>query len=181
MGNYTLATVPHTGAVFTIGLLEAAGQTQGIDFKHWHWKSKVLALPEQPRALVTARNPHLSVIRTLYEGELFEPACNTWNNFIECLDFIDYFALDIGCREENRIDHVREALDFCELECNDAVIEYVSEWSPQNTSKERHGVEAYEHFRTDYLETGKLPDGYDWQRLDNAIGWYKSLPTNDYV
>ena len=183
MNNYILATVPHTGTVFAEGMLRTVGQV-GSAVKQWHWKADSLALPSEPRVLVTARDPYLSVIRFLYSGEPFESACSIWNTFLECKDFVDHFVLDVGCRKEDRFDHLCAALDFCEVDYSaytDALVSYADEWKPANTSEEYAGDQSRKHFRTEYLETGKLPDGYDWDKLDAAVAWYKSLPTNDYV
>jgi hypothetical protein len=174
MFDYILANVPHTGSIFTIKLLEVAGHVHSKNYMHWHWRVNSLALPQAPRILMTARDPYLSAIRTLTDNDPFDDICARWYSFIECKDFIDqYFVLDIGCREADRLEHVRNALDFCGITMTDKVVDYVAAWKPENTSESLA--------KQEYLETGKLPDGYDWSRLDDAVAWYKSLPSNDYV
>ncbi len=87
----------------------------------------------------------------------------------------NYFIFDIGCQEENRLNHALEAIRFIgivdETQCRHDIIPYVEKWEPIN--------ESHSEYKTEYLETGKLPNEYDWNLLNEAVEWYKALTTNE--
>ena len=110
---------------------------------------------------------------------------------------MDAFILDMGCREEDRVEHLCDFVRHIGKdpdEYMDDILEYADGWKPLNTS---NSVE-----KRKYLELGQLPETQilnihrklvprretvettltkkiDWTAFDNAVAWYKSLPTND--
>lgn len=149
---------------------------------HSHWKGDGTTwLPGIP-LLITVRDPYLSAIRFIYAGQSIESCAEMWNESIDALPFVDHFLFDIGCREEDRMAHTADMLEFCQRTMTPEVEKYISAWKPVNSSEEyNRGIESAKDFKSNYLKDGTLPDGYDWSLFDNAVAWYKGLPTNDHV
>ncbi len=174
--SFALMTVPHTGATFTSNLLALAGEVP----MHYHWKGYGTWLPGVP-LLITVRDPYLSAIRFIYSNQSIESCAEMWNESIDALPFVDHFLYDVGCREEDRITHTADMFEFCQRTMTPEIEKYVSEWKPLNTSENYDGDLTVKDFKANYLKDGSLPDGYNWSLLDDAVAWYKGLPTNDYV
>ena len=203
----SLYTVPHTGAHFTIELLKRLGieHASGTGFFHIHspqviiddWSAGGWYTISNTNCIVTARDPILTGIRYIYNNQPVSQVTNNWISFLESLDHLsNYFVLDVGCREEDRLQHLRDLAVFVGKNPNTPIIEeYAAGWKPLNKSNNE--------MKQRYLETGELPktqiyrapqpgiqypreDQYvdnvleiDWSALDDAVAWYKSLPTND--
>jgi len=182
--DFTLCTVPHTGAHFIIGLLETVGLQSSIDYGVDEWGIRGRMLPLQSKFLILARDPYLTALRYIYNGEPMENVAKTWKVCFANLYNIDYFIIDIGCRKEDRLEHICDAMKFLNIDFElhmEKLKSYIEAWKPLNTSEEFFGVESEEGNKAAYLATGELPEGHDWGLLDEAVEWYKSLPTNDYV
>jgi hypothetical protein len=133
---------------------------------------------------VTARDPYLGALHFISKSErhTLDSMSRQWDMLLDTIKDRDYFTFDIGCRESDRVAHLRDALKFLDVYETEEAINYIQSWKPLNQSNNE--------FKEDYLATGKLPDaGYDsckppnkmsWDVLDEAVEWYKSLPTNDY-
>lgn len=181
-----MITVPHTGTHFAIKFLEILDLPhnvgKGINYNHHH------AIPEitphmkllyetciGTKCIVTARDPILNAIRYMTNGQPLTQASNTWKVFLEILPWMnDVFVLDIGCREEDRADHLYDLARFIDKNPNeymDSIKSYANDWKPLNTSDSPE--------KSRYIEYGELPKGVDWSAFDEAVEWYKSLPTND--
>lgn len=182
--KFTLYTVPHTGAHFTVDLLNIVGLTPK-DYPTMHWQTHAKPLPTSPKFLLTARDPYLVGLRYILKGNSIETLAHQWARQITNLYNIDHFVLDIGCREADRLTHVCDALNFLDIDPDPCMVRlrpYVNAWKPLNSTEESvGGVVGAEKNKEQYLLTGKLPQEYDWSILDDAVQWYKSLPTNDYV
>lgn len=183
-----LTTVPHTGTVFAERLLDQIGLPPHNSYTGMHWNPYPYVLPDEPKLLITARDPYLTALRFITEGDTIEPVALAFDNCIANLYNVDHYLLDIGCRETDRLEHVCNLARFLDIDPDlhmEKLVPFVEAWKPVNTTKEvlSRGLfaEGTENNKAEYLETGKLPNGYDWNVLDNAVTWYKSLPTNDYV
>lgn len=180
-----LATVPHTGAHFVVDLLRIVGVRNLL---HWHWRVRPRALPQQSKFLITARDPYLTALRYIHNGDSMEDVAKTWKTCISNLYNIDHYIIDMACRKEDRLEHIYNAMRFIDIDPIPYTTEldsFINAWKPVHTTEEMivrgHGVEGTENNKAIYLETGELPEGYDWSTLDEAFEWYKSLSTNDYV
>jgi hypothetical protein len=206
MRRITLLTVPHTGTHFVTHLFNGIGaeldhdvvcgthqkfnKHSKINAYYWQIHSTQKPIPELPRnarlnyescmrnnrsLIVTARDPYLSCFHYMSKSPMhsLEHQSANWNMFLDIVESRKPFIVDIGCREEMRYEHLKDALDYLKIANydNDFVKQYAENWTPLNTS----GNEM----RVKYLKTGELPPNQDWQLLDRAVDWYKSLPTND--
>lgn len=110
---------------------------------------------------------------------------------------MDAFIVDVGCREADRVEHL---CDFARHvgkdpdDYMDAIVEYANAWKPLNVTDNP--------IKQAYLKDGTLPETQvlnikrklvprretvettltkkiNWAAFDDAIAWYKSLPTND--
>lgn len=189
--KYTLCiiTVPHTGTHFAEQLLDQIG-LHSLDkvYMGKHWDPYPSILPEEPKLLITARDPYLTALRYIANGDLIEPVALAFDNCISNLYNVDYYLLDIGCREADRLKHACDLARFLDIDPDlhmEKLVPFVKAWKPVHTTEEEAArgmlAEGTEHNKAKYLESGKLPEGYDWSVLDNAVEWYKSLSTNDYV
>ena len=220
MSKLALFTVPHTGTHFAIGFMKELGIEHGrrtpLDcpdprpsgFFHCHapgcsieeWNNgNRETIFSSTKCLVTARDPYLTGIRYIHNNQPAYLIVRHWNSFLQSLDMLpEYFVLDVGCRKEDRIQHLRDAAKFLGKDTSryeSAIEEYANKWIPLNVTN--NGIKQA------YLKTGELPkiqerklsrDGskilpkgefiqttleIDWSEFDGAVAWYKSLPTND--
>lgn len=190
-----LYTVPHTGTNFVASFFKHLGLESPDHWFRYHTArchpdnlhksafriTGVRAL-EAEKLIVTARDPYLSAIRWIGDSDYEEDSGDrrtpqqmawSWGHMFDVLKKRDdYFIVDIGCRQSDRLELLREAADYMEIDYNMADIESFAEaWKPQNSSDTGP--------KQAYLRDGTLPDG-DWHYLDDAVAWYKSLPTNDF-
>ena len=176
-----LLTVPYTGTHFTRTLLEVAGAhpyPQGkIYVPHAHWLDANVAADwakiVQTKVLITARDPYLSAIRCIKTGQEnpIDFIADAWDVFFTGMNEMEYFVFDIGLSKEARLGYARNALNFVSTDLYlDRIDDYINRWEPMNESVTEH--------KTEYLKTGKLPENYDWDKLDNAVEWYNSLTTH---
>lgn len=180
-----LATVPHTGAHFVVDLLRIIDIQ---DILHYHWRAYSRAFPPVSKFLITARDPYLVGLRYISNGDRIEDASLTFNECIRNLYNLDHYIIDIGCRKEDRLEHVCNMANFLNIN-PDPYMEklelFVEAWKPVHTTEEAalRGtiIEGSEINKMRYLESGALPQDYDWSVFDTAVEWYNSLPTNDNV
>ncbi len=206
MPELSLLTVTHTGTNFAIAFLELLGipHNAGRNYTHIHASPELSPSMEKrykelvgTKCIVTARDPLLSGIRYIHNGAKVSQIAGCWEVFLEILPWMDAFILDVGCREEDRVEHL------CDLarhvgkdpeEYMDAIVEYADNWKPLNVTDNED--------KQRYLESGVLPEKQvihihrklvprretvettltkkiDWAAFDDAVAWYKSLPTND--
>lgn len=140
----------------------------GYPNKDWDEFSKL-------KCIVTARDPYLCGLRFISNGQTLEECAYHWDKFFDTYESIDHFILDIGVREEDRLEHLCQVADFIGVWPNKykaAIREYANGWIPVKGTSNEH--------KKRYIESGILPTNYDWQILDRAVAWYKNLPTNDY-
>lgn len=178
-----LLTVPYTGTHFTRILLEVAGAMSHPRSKvyvpHAHWLdanvtedwTKIM----QTKVLVTARDPYLSAIRSIKTGQEdpIEFIANAWELCFTGMNEMDYFVFDIGSPSAaRRLAHAQDAMNFIGIddEMLSRIDDYVERWEPAN--------ESFNVQKDEYLNTGNLPEGYDWSLLDNAKAWYRALTTH---
>jgi len=179
----------------------------GAGFFHCHspscaieeWNNGNREIIFSTKCLVTARDPYLTGIRHIHNNQPVFLAARHWNSFLQSLDMLQkHFILDVGCREKDRVQHLRDAAEFLgkdPSQFEEAIEAYANNWVPLNVTNN----EIKQH----YIETGELPkiqtrklprDGskilpkgefietilkIDWSAFDDAVAWYKSLPTND--
>jgi hypothetical protein len=126
------------------------------------------------KCIVTARDPYLCAIRFLHNGQTVEECASHWNIFLNTYEDFSPFILDVGTREGDRLEHLYETANFID-ECPDKyekdIREYADAWIPVKGSNSE--------MKQQYLEYGTLPANHSWQLLDEAVEWYRSLPTND--
>lgn len=193
--NISLVTVPHTGTHFAIELLKTVGLehrsgSKGIkhnttfNFFHVHWPHDIMVdwteavrnKVHTDKVIITARDPILTGIRYISSGKPITEIAKHWNAFLEYEADFDYFALDVGCLEEKRYEHVCNALRYIEVDpvpFADDLKAYADAWTPLNSKDS--------DIKQHYLKTEELPDGHNWSIFDEAVAWYKNLPTNAQV
>lgn len=178
-----LLTVPFTGTHFVQGLLQTVSASGDPSSRTYvpdqHWTDSLTSLEwnkvKQTKVLITARNPYLSALRNIkirLENPI-EAKAAEWKTCINSLPELDYFIIDIGCPKENRLEHALNAFRFIGTNPEQymhLIVPYVENWIPQN--------ESTSIYKTKYLETGELPEGYDWNLLNEAVEWYNKLLTN---
>jgi len=202
----SMLTVTHTGTHFAMAFLELLGipHNAGRGYTHHHAAPELTPHMKEryeqligTKCIVTARDPILSGIRYIHNGTSVQQVADCWDVFLEVLPWMDAFILDMGCREEDRVEHLCDFVRHIGKdpdEYMDDILEYADGWKPLNTS---NSVE-----KRKYLELGQLPETQilnihrklvprretvettltkkiDWTAFDNAVAWYKSLPTND--
>lgn len=184
-----LHTVPHTGTHFVEAAFETMGLERGKDYCRAHAPRvhKKAMYPAQAHQLytaltaqklvVTARDPYLSAIRwvTAAPNRTVLQMSFAWDHFFDTLSRKEYFIVDIGCREQDRIQHLYDLGGFLGVDYDEQQISKFAEaWKPEYSSN----TDA----KQQYLKTGALPHTNlgKWSLLDEAVAWYKSLPTNDY-
>lgn len=187
-----LFTVPHTGTNFVIKFFEAANSPlkvqkdsrrhaprinpESLDKSPTHAKA-VRNAKAAPSLIVTARDPYLSAIRWIKppSRSVFEMSF-AWGHFFDVLESRNgnYFIIDIGCREADRVQHLCDAAEYigADYDINE-LTQFAKDWKPENSSDT--GA------KKDYLANGQLPDPRygTWDMLDEAVAWYANLKTND--
>jgi hypothetical protein len=182
-----LLTVPHSGTTFTRTLLRKAYILSDPHAKAYvpdaHWLDEIVTETwdkiVQTKLIITARDPYLSAIRSIKtkQENPIELIADAWDVCFKAMKESkesNYFVFDIECQEEDRLKHALDVIRFVgivdAIQCRQDIIPYVEKWLPVN--------ESHSEYKTNYLELGKLPNGYDWNLLDNAVEWYKSLTTH---
>jgi hypothetical protein len=206
MTELSMITVPHTGTHFAIEFLEILDipHNAGRNYTHLHSAPELTPHMKEryeqqigTKCIVTARDPILSGLRYMHNRTRVSQAAETWDVFLEILPWMDAFVLDVGCRESDRLQHLLDCACHAGKDPDDymdAIVEYAENWKPLNATTNPE--------KKQYLENGILPkkqviraarkvvprresieDDYtltiDWSAFDDAVDWYKSLPTND--
>ena len=168
-----LLTVPFTGTTFTKALLQHS--TAYIPDAHWtdsivseQWSKIKLR-----KIIVTARDPYLCAIRYIKTNAKtpIEDAAAEWNTMLNKIKEVDHFVFNINCPESKRHEHAIALFKFVNADAPCKIDSFVHKWQAENVSSSEH--------KTRYLETGELPIGHDWSKLDRAVKWYKNLLTNN--
>jgi hypothetical protein len=175
-----LLTVPYTGTHFARSLFSIVDPLSIHDVPSAHWlDGNVRELWDKiirRKLVITARDPYLTAIRSIQTGheDPITFIAQSWETCFEAIQVADHFILDIGCQKERRLKHALAAINFigseCEAHNEQQVAAFVDAWLPENESQSK--------YKTEYLETGNLPDEYDWSLLDEASEWYNALLTN---
>lgn len=176
-----LLTVPHTGTTFVRTLLTKVGADSDPYAKAYvpnaHWLDEGIAETwdkiVQTKLIITARDPYLSAIRAIKTNEEnpVEWIADAWTLCFDAMSKTKHVVFDIDCPEQTRLSCAQNVVKFIGIDLySDRIDGYVEKWIPQNESHSEH--------KTEYLETGKLPEGYDWSLLDTTVEWYKALTTN---
>lgn len=185
--NIVIYTVPHTGTNFVKKFLETLGTpkseyirihaTQLDDAKiilSPHHLTQLEMLASSKPTIITARDPYLSAIRLLNRhgsDHTITLLKRRWDRFFKTIPTMNCHIIDIGVREEDRYTHLCQAADFLKVKYSEQNIRaFADAWKPEN--------ETTSDAKTKYLETGKLSEFYDWSLLDEAVSWYRNLPTN---
>ena len=204
MFTAALFTVPHTGTHFIIDYMTLLDMPQSSrdGFIHLHtpqkiisnWNSGIWATIANTPCIITARDPYLTAIRYIHDDHPVSQIIDHWVSFLDALPHLNSFVLDIGCRPENRLQHLIDAAIFLgrdPIEYADKIQIYANKWTARNVSNNK--------IKHNYLQMGMLPntqnrsskllgsnthiktqDVINWSLLDPAVAWYRSLPTNDY-
>jgi len=202
MHRFNIFTVPHTGTHFifkfvndVLGAERDNGPAHYTKDGAYYWPFHAFHQPlhmMSPRiqsfcngtnnesrrpTLVTARDPYLSTIHymDLAPTRKLSDCAGYWDTFLGIIPRTNHFIVDIGCHENKRTEHLCEVADFLRLPYKlDDMKTFAEAWKPENARSN--------DMKKKYLETGTLPDprGESWDMLDNAVAWYKSLPTNGY-
>jgi len=176
-----LLTVPHTGTNFVRTLLTMAGAENNPYAKAYvpdaHWIDKgiteVWDKIVQTKLIITARDPYLSAIRAIKNGQEnpVEWIADAWTLCFDAMSKTKHVVFDIDCPVQARLNCAQNAIKFIGIDLElDRINDYVEKWIPQN--------ESTSIYKTKYLETGELPEGYDWNLLNEAVEWYNKLLTN---
>jgi hypothetical protein len=182
--NVILYTVPHSGTNFVEKFLNTLGITESIIRIHvtqlddakiiesQHHLTQLEMLASSKPTIITARDPYLSAIRLLQrEHRTMTLLKKRWDRFFKTIPTMNYHIIDIGVKEEDRYTHLCQAADFLKVKYSEQKVRaFADEWKPEN--------ETTSDAKTKYLETGELPEFYDWSLLDEAVEWYRNLPTN---
>jgi len=128
------------------------------------------------KVVVTVQHPHRCWVSFLTRNKTFDSNVYCWKSLLDWLPRIDYTIFDINCpsfeREEqcyNMLRHV-EKYDDEHIEKTERFLQ--NEWKPLYAQDS-----DYKH---KYLKQGILPEGYDYDKLNFAVEWYESLPSNSY-
>ena len=199
--NVILYTVPHTGTNFVGKFLNTlripenklryglgptntsysgyirihATQLDDIAIVSQYHLAQLRLLTSSKPTIITARDPYLSAIRYIKPGEHRKMSLlkKRWDRFFKTIPTLNHHIIDIGIQEENRYTHLCDAADFLKVKYSEQKIKtFADAWKPEN--------ETTSDAKTKYIETGKLPEFYDWSLLDEAVAWYRNLPTNAY-
>ena len=176
-----LLTVPHTGTTFVRTLLSKACADSDPYAKAYvpdaHWLDEGIAENwdkiVQTKLIITARDPYLSAIRAIKNGQEnpVEWIADAWTLCFDAMSKTKHVVFDIDCPVQARLNCAQNAIKFIGIDLAlDRIDGYVERWIPQN--------ESTSIYKTEYLEIGKLPNGYDWELLDDAVEWYKALTNN---
>ena len=206
MSKLSLLTVTHTGTHFAIAFLELLDipHNAGRNYTHHHAAPDLTpSMVERyenmmnTKCIVTARDPILSGLRYIHNSAPVTQIAGCWDVFLEVLPWMDAFVLDVGCRESDRVQHLCDCARHVGKDPDDymdAIVEYANNWKPLNVTDNPD--------KQRYLEEGILPETQvvnihrklvprretventltkeiDWSAFDDAVAWYKSLPTND--
>ena len=196
----SLFTVPHTGTHFAIEFLKCLGieHASGTGFFSIHpkrtritdWENGGWFTIANTNCVVTARDPYLTHIRYIHNNHDVSDNVKSWDCMINALPHLrSYKILDIGCRVEDRYDHLCEIAEFVGVypkAYRELIEVYADAWMPLNDSENEIKKQYLETNSLPTTQTLELPSGdtkeneIDWSELDFAIDWYKTLPTNDF-
>ena len=181
--NVILYTIPHTGTNFVEKFLNSLGVTDSIIRIHvtqlddaeivsQHHLTQLKMLTNSSPTIITARDPYLTAIRFLKrEHRTMALLKKRWDRFFKTIPTMNCHIIDIGVKEEDRYTHLCQAADFLEVKYSEQKVRaFADAWKPEN--------ETTSDAKTKYLETGELSEFYDWSLLDEAVEWYRNLPTN---
>lgn len=181
--EFTVFTVIHTGTNF----IQTFFNELGFEWKFYRLHSPPTVVLDgvirdklnSGPVVVTARDPYLSAFHYLSLYNNAEKGIKEldlqWNMFLNILPTINYYVVDVDCTQENRHSQLSGAIQhigYNPADFEPKIKDYASNWKPLNSTKNKMKLE--------YFETGKLPKGHDWSVLDEAVDWYKNLPTNSY-
>lgn len=157
--------------------------TEKFSYKQQHcgsWidnaSSKDRNLLLERKTIITVQHPHRCWVSFLTRGKTFDANIYCWKSLLEWLPKLDYTLFDINCPEENRKEQLFNVLRHVGkyTEENKQLTEqFVDEnWIPAHPKDSQ--------YKRDYIREGKLPNGYDYSKLQFAVDWYESLPSNSY-
>jgi hypothetical protein len=128
------------------------------------------------KTIVTVTHPHRCWVSWATREREFDKNVEAWQALFNWLPTLNkYYVFDINVRKEERFEHLYGAIKFLGLECEmyeDLTHEYVEAW-PESYPQDSQ-------LKAAYLESNELPDGHDYTKLQFAVDWYESLPTNNY-
>lgn len=138
------------------------------DTKTYAQWEMVVDRPNYP-VVSTLRHPYKTAISFLVRGHDLQRCVYMWDNFIrESILRTRMVYFDIDCPEEYRKLHLLDTMQkvgCVDDETEQLTEEFVDNWKP---------VGVYRSDMKDkYLESGILPDGFNWSRLDRAVNWYE--------
>jgi len=138
-------------------------------------KQQIQTALDARKLVVTARDPYLSAIRWIsLTSNTVQDMYYAWNYFFDVLDKKEYFIVDIGCREQDRAQHICDLAQFINVEYDmERVEDFALAWKPEYSSNTSA--------KQSYLGSGNLPPAKTgtWSMLDDAVKWYANLKTND--
>ena len=167
--NAILLTVPFTGTHFTQTVLTEMTRSHGWYIASAHWLDEVVANEwnkiVRRKIIVTSRNPYLSAIRSIKAYGSIDDSVNQWNCMLDKLPQLNYFVFNVECEERHRERHLSDLAAFLGISNNMKI-----KWIPENVSTSA--------IKEKYTATQELPEGHDWDKLNDAISWHKTLTTN---
>lgn len=139
----------------------------GYDNSDWDEFSKL-------KCIIMARDPYLSAIRFLHNGQTVEDCAKHWNSFLKSYTDLNYIILNLDVKKEDRLEHL------CQI------AEFIGKWPNKYESEIRKYADAWlpvkgtsSVIKQRYVESGILPTNHNWKLLDDAVVWYKALHTQE--
>lgn len=188
--DFGLFTVPHSGTRFTMEFFSKirlkpwnpSRSTEKVTFMQMHSGSTYFGqrlLDEQKLfrklpTIVTVTHPYRCWVSHNARGKGYDENVDSWQHLIKYMPEHNCYLFDINCRESLREKQIYGMLDFLDLNTPDRKAEtdkFIAAWPtvrPKDSEQKRS-----------FLTDGTMPEGYDYSRLQFAVDWYESLPTND--
>ena len=169
-----LYTVPHTGTHFAMRYFDILGfypeaivAPDNYHHRHAGYKKHDWEEFSQLKCVVMARDPYLCAIRFLHNGQTIEDCAKCWTDFIESCNDLDHFVLNLDIEKKDRLEHLYQVADFigrCSDKYESKIRTYADEWLPVKGTNNL--------MKEEYMKSGKLPAGHNWELLNEAVEWY---------
>lgn len=187
--DFGLFTVPHSGTRFTMHFFSKiklkpwnpSKPTEKVTFWQMHSGNTYFGkrtLDDQKSfkklpTIVTVTHPHRCWVSHNARGKGYDENVDSWKHLIDYIPKHNCYVFDINCRESERRRLIYDMLDFLDLNTPDRREEtdkWIAEWPTVRAKESKQ--------KRNYLTDGSMPNGYDYSRLEFAVDWYESLPTN---
>lgn len=193
MKKVLLMTIPHTGKVFLENYMtEVLELKKVIDFASFIetkdenvFASTHTASPQpliqrrlyeyakaECRVVATLRHPYANGVSCAARGhQNLTYAATNWRLMEQQIPQYDMFWVDVETAVENRQQMMLQLCKFLGRKPvkNERHNAFVQRWKKANALPKSNPI------KKDFLNTGKLPEGYSFSTLDSAMKWYLPL------